>query len=409
VSEMLEFDIHAIAAGGDGVGRAEGLVVFAPRTVPGDRVRANVERGKRFARATRVELVRSSSSRVAPPCPHFVRDACGGCQLQQMSDASQRDAKAGIVRDAFQRIAKREIRPPEIRHAESPWRYRTKLTLALRRTGEEWIAGLHRFDAPAEVFALHDCLITDERVMDVWTAVLDHGRLLPPARELRASIRLLDAGAALVVEGGTEWSEAPRLLAAVAVLDAIWWIPEGEPRRRVAARDGFDRHGASFIQVNAGIAALMRDHVLALARAATPRRVIDGYSGIGDTAVPLAEGGARVVAIELDREASRVCATRLPHGSHAVADAVEHVLPGALPADLVLLNPPRDGVDARVTRALEGATPRPQSIIYSSCDPATLARDVGRLPSYRVASVVGFDMFPQTAHIEVVCELVSAA
>jgi tRNA/tmRNA/rRNA uracil-C5-methylase (TrmA/RlmC/RlmD family) len=75
----------------------------------------------------------------------------------------------------------------------------------------------------------------------------------------------------------------------------------------------------------------------------------------------------------------------------------------------VVLNPPRAGVHARVTEALEGAEPRPAAIIYASCDPGTLARDVGRLPSYRVASVVGFDMFPQTAHLEAVCELVSAA
>ena len=152
MSELLEFDVHGIAAGGDGVGRSDGLVVFAPRTVPGDHVRARVERGKRFARATHVQVVRPSPERVTPRCPHFVQDACGGCQLQQMSEAGQRDAKAGIIRDAFQRIAKREIRPPEIRHAGSPWRYRAKLTLALRRNDGEWIAGLHRFDAPGDVF-----------------------------------------------------------------------------------------------------------------------------------------------------------------------------------------------------------------------------------------------------------------
>ncbi|MGH7671131.1 MAG: hypothetical protein ACRENQ_16735, partial [Gemmatimonadaceae bacterium] len=89
----------------------------------------------------------------------------------------------------------------------------------------------------------------------------------------------------------------------------------------------------------------------------------------------------------------------------AVADSVEHALAGALPVDLALLNPPRGGLASTVTRTLEQANPRAGTIIYVSCDPATLARDVGRLPSYRVASVLGFDMFPQTAHVETVCEL----
>ena len=82
------------------------------------------------------------------------------------------------------------------------------------------------------------------------------------------------------------------------------------------------------------------------------------------------------------------------------------MLTDALPADVVLLNPPRVGVDAAVTGALAAGDPRPRAIIYVSCDPATLARDVSRLPGWRVASLDCYDMFPQTAHVETVCELV---
>jgi len=88
---------------------------------------------------------------------------------------------------------------------------------------------------------------------------------------------------------------------------------------------------------------------------------------------------------------------------------VERALPDALPADLVLLNPPRAGLHPRVTDVLEAQNPKPRALIYVSCDPATLARDVKRLNSYRVRSLQGFDMFPQTAHVETVCELVPAA
>ncbi|OYV72106.1 MAG: hypothetical protein B7Z72_05505 [Gemmatimonadetes bacterium 21-71-4] len=408
MSESVEFDIHAIAAGGDGVGRTDdGLVVFAARTAPGDHVRVSVERGKRFARAGRVAVLRPSSDRVTPVCPHYEGDGCGGCQLQHLSDNAQRLAKAGIIRDAFQRIAKRPMDLPPVVHGPSAWRYRTKLTLALRRAAGAWTVGLHRYDRADEVFPLDDCFITDRRVLDVWRAVRERTDLLPDAEALRASVRLVGDGAALVVEGGHAWTRARDLLEAVRALVAIWWIPDGARSRRrlVAERGAGQEHGASFAQVNAEVAELMRSHVLSLVRAHAPRRVVDAYAGAGDTAEPIARAGAAVVAIEWDRSASRVCAARLPSGSRAVADTVERALPGALPADLVLLNPPRGGLSVEVTRVLETSSPRPPALIYVSCDPATLARDVARLPSYRVASLIGFDMFPQTAHIETVCAL----
>lgn len=404
--DTVDVEIRDIAAGGDGVGRTDGLVVFAPRTAPGDRIRAAIARGKRFARATRVEILRASADRVAPVCAHYDRDRCGGCQLQHLSYDAQRDAKAGMIRDAFERIARRPVDPPPVRHAWSPWRYRTKLTLALRREGGRWIAGLHRYDDPSAVFPIEDCAITDERVMAVWDAILAHGEWLPAGDALRASVRLLEGGAAFVVEGGKSWPDGERFLDGVPALSAVWWIPaDTRGRRLVAARDEGLAHGASFAQVNPKVAGQMREYVLALVRAHGPSRVVDAYAGVGDTAEPLARAGARVTAIELDRDAVRVCATRLPAGSRAMAGRVEQLLPGALPADLVLLNPPRTGVAPEVTRALEGAAPRPGAIIYVSCDPATLARDVGRLPSFRVASLTAFDMFPQTAHVETVCEL----
>jgi 23S rRNA (uracil1939-C5)-methyltransferase len=116
-----------------------------------------------------------------------------------------------------------------------------------------------------------------------------------------------------------------------------------------------------------------------------------------------------VTAIELDRDAAAVCNSRLPHGSRTVVGRVEDVLPGALPADVVVLNPPRGGLDARVPEVLAAADPPPRAILYVSCNAATLARDLTRLPAYRVESALGFDMFPQTAHVESVCELIPAS
>jgi 23S rRNA (uracil1939-C5)-methyltransferase len=114
-----------------------------------------------------------------------------------------------------------------------------------------------------------------------------------------------------------------------------------------------------------------------------------------------------VTAIEVDHEAAEWAAQRLTPPSRSVAQRVEQAIASALPADVVVLNPPRAGVDVSVTRALDACTPPPRAIVYVSCDPATLARDVARLSRYSVADVQPYDMFPQTAHVETVCELVS--
>ena len=104
-------------------------------------------------------------------------------------------------------------------------------------------------------------------------------------------------------------------------------------------------------------------------------------------------------------DASHWSASRLNEPSRAIQARVEDALPGLLPADLVILNPPRAGVDSRVTATLEAEAAHLRGVIYVSCNPATLARDLSRLTSYRIESLRAFDMFPQTAHVETVCEL----
>jgi 23S rRNA (uracil1939-C5)-methyltransferase len=162
---------------------------------------------------------------------------------------------------------------------------------------------------------------------------------------------------------------------------------------------------ASFAQINSEMAQILREYVIVLAKSRQPSTVIDAYAGAGQTALAFAEAGLRVSAIELDADASAWSAERLPEPSRAVQARVEDALPGLLPADLVILNPPRAGVDERVTTTLEKEAGHVRSVIYVSCNPATLARDIARLPSYRIKSVRAFDMFPQTAHVETVCEL----
>jgi 23S rRNA (uracil1939-C5)-methyltransferase len=402
---VVEVEVGSIAAGGDGVARAGGLVVFVPRSAPGDLARVRLRRGRHFARGELEALLRRAPSRVDPACPHYTRDRCGGCQLQHLAYAEQLEAKRGIIRDALRRIGRREVEVPAVRPSRAPWRYRGKLTLTLRRMAGRWVAGLHPYDDPVNVFQLVDCPITDERVVAVWREIFRAHRHYPAAPTFRAAVRLVGEDAVLVVEGSRRWAEAPRFFDAVPSLAALWWVPDNARRRLMAERRPLPG-GASFAQINTEVAAALRDEVVARARAYAPARVVDAYAGTGDTAVPLAEGGASVVAIELDREAADVCSRRLPANSRAVAGPVEEELPIALPTDVVVLNPPRAGLDARVTATLTAAAPPPRAIIYVSCNPATLARDLTRLAGFRVVSVLGFDMFPQTAHVETICELV---
>ena len=402
-------EIQSLAAGGDGVARDDGLVVLTPRTAPGDRIEAEVEVQGRVGRGRLTRVVRPGTTRVEPRCAHFAPpDRCGGCQLQHVDIAAQREEKARMVRDAFQRIARREVALPEV-VGGAPWRYRRSLTLAIRRDGARTWAGMRAFDDPEAVFSLTDCEITDPAVLAAWRMILEQSSTLPGGDRLRGTVRMLPAGPAFMLEGGTEWPALGRFLDALASLAAVWWQPQGKRRRLVADRRTGAGPGASFVQVNAEIATQMQSHLLAVAAKSAPRTVLDGYSGAGDTAVALAAAGASVAAVELDEEASAFAATRLRPPSRAIAARVEDMIVRLLPVDLVVLNPPRAGVDSRVCAAIVAATPRPRAVLYVSCDPATLARDVGRLTGWRVAGLRCFDMFPQTAHIETVCELVPEA
>jgi 23S rRNA (uracil1939-C5)-methyltransferase len=400
--------VESVAAGGDGVARADGLVLFLPRTAPGDEVTARFEAasGRRFARGEVAELIHPSADRVTPPCTHYVADRCGGCQLQHLRYEAQVEAKARIIGDALARIAKRPVESPGVHQSSAEWHYRRKLTLALRRAGRAWIAGLHPYDVPDVVFELRECPITDPRVLEVWREVMDASTRLPQASELRGAVRLDGDGATFLLQGADAWPESLAFFEAVPSLSSLWWQPRHQRRRLMFERGASHAPGASFVQVNAGVAAELHRHVIERALAHRPRVVVDAYAGLGETAVALAREGMSVTAIELDADAVRWCTGQLPPGSRAVAARVEDAMPTALPADVVILNPPRTGVDSRVAVTLQQSSPPPAAIIYVSCDPATLARDLARMPRFRIESLLGFDMFPQTAHVETVCELV---
>ena len=396
--------VDSIAAGGDGIGRLDGLAVFVPRTAPDDVVDVAIRQQGRLARGRLVRVVEPSINRVTPGCRHYDGDRCGGCQLQHLSADAQLEAKRRIVSDAFARIARRDVEVPPVVPSPSSWEYRSRLTLAMRWQGGAWVMGLHSFDDVDRVFDLRECPITDPRVVAAWRDVRSASGLLPRVRELRGTVRRIGDEMAFVLEGGLQWPAAREFANSVPGIHVIRWKPEaGAPRIVVDRRTG-QIPEESFDQVNQPVASAARAEIVERALATRPATAVDGYAGLGATSRAIAERGVRVTAIELDPAASAFAARHLSGESRVIEGRVEDHLRSCLPADVVILNPPRAGVDARVTDALSAQPPN--CVLYMSCNPGTLARDVSRLPGFRVNSVRAYDMFPQTAHVEIVCELV---
>ena len=251
----VELTIDSIAAGGDGVGRSDGMVIFVPRTAPGDRVRARVDRRKRFGRGTLLSIIAPSSGRVEPQCPHYVQDGCGGCQLQHLDYRSQLDVKARIIRDALTRIGKRPIdKPARVEPSLLEWRYRSKLTLAMRFDDGQWTIGLRRFDDPDAVFQLDDCLITDARVITLWKMIMQAAPA--PARGRAPGVRPTPdrfRGSNRCTCWRHRKARAIRFLSRRAVAAGVV-VGARASAACVGRRAGASAAGASFRQVNDAVA-----------------------------------------------------------------------------------------------------------------------------------------------------------
>jgi 23S rRNA (uracil1939-C5)-methyltransferase len=401
--------ITGIAVGGDGVGRlSDGRVVFVPRAVPGDRIHlreGSLKRLRNFARAEVGEVVEAGPGRVAPPCPHYVHDHCGGCQLQHLAYDGQLSAKRAIVGDTLRRIGKLQVEDPEVVEALEEWRYRAKISMAVKTA-----VGLHPYDRPNFVFPLADCHITDFRLMALWRELRSRLSMLPQPLT-RLTLRLdRDARRHIIAESaGEPWLNAEELRATLAgSVDGevvCWWQPvDGAARVMAGPATGFP--ATAFEQVNPGMGILARRWAVEQLGDVRGQTVWDLYGGVGDTAALLVEGGANVVSVDADEKAVSWGRSRLP-AARFIAARAEDVLPSLPAPHAVVVNPPRAGLHWDVALRLTGE-PVPK-LVYISCDPATLARDLGRLNvNYTVKHVRAFDLFPQTAHVETVAVLVAA-
>lgn len=401
--------ITGIAVGGDGVGRlSDGRVVFVPRTAPGDRIRlreGSLQRHRNFARGELGEIVEASPNRVTPPCPHYTHDHCGGCQLQHLAYDTQLSAKRTIVSDTLRRIGKLKVADLEVVEALEEWRYRSKISMAVKTS-----VGLHPYDRPNFVFPLADCHITDFRLMALWRELRPRLALLPqPLTRLTLRLDRDERRHIIAESAGEPWLNAPELQRALAgAVDGevvCWWQPvDGAARVVAGPATGFP--ATAFEQVNPGMGMLTRQWAVAQLGDVKGQMVWDLYGGIGDTAALLVERGASVVSVDADEKAVSWGRERLP-AARFIAARAEDVLPSLPPPHAVVVNPPRGGLHWDVSLKL---TSEPVAkLVYISCDPATLARDLSRLNvNYVVKAVRAFDLFPQTAHVETVAVLEAA-
>ena len=383
----------------------DGKTVFVPRTAPGDLIElGEVRHHKRFARGRVGRLIEASAERVEPRCPHYVEDDCGGCQVQHINYETQLKSRSALVGDALRRLARQDVPDPSITPSTKTYDYRTKVTLHVSSDGRE--IGLHRYGRPDQLFDLNWCHITVPELMELWQELRAVRPLLPPGLT-QVVLRMDRTGGRHVVlriGPGEVWSGFERLrreLTRRNISVTIWYQPEGgAPRAIAGAGEAFP--ATVFEQVNPQMGDQVRSFAVQQLGDVAGRRLWDLYSGIGETTLQLIHLGATVESVELDRRAVAEAEARGPAARRHVG-RVEDVLRELHPPDMVIVNPPRTGMDVRVTADLSRLAP--QRVVYISCDPATLARDLQRMDRLRLASVQAFDLFPQTSHVETVAVL----
>lgn len=367
--QLITVTVQDLAFGGEGVARVNDLVVFVPFVVPGEVVEVEVtEVKKKFARARVVRVVRASPERVEPRCRYFGQ--CGGCQYQHLAYAAQLRVKHKQTADLFQRVGgfSTAVIDPVVPCPE-PYGYRNRIMVRTqwnkrRQRLELGFLGLdNKFVVDIAECALAEPVLNEQ---------LQQVRAKPPPRGgLKVTLRVTPEG---------------------------WEVP----------RD-------SFFQNNFFLLPKLVETVRERLRDAGSRRLIDAYCGVGFFALELADLVASFVGVEYDGLAIKAAKDNMKlrgvKNGQFVSGPAEDYLGGLLqrhpgePTTLVL-DPPRTGIPRAALERIRRAHPR--QVIYVSCHPATLARDLQILcapDGYELVKVTPHDMFPQTQHVECVADL----
>jgi tRNA/tmRNA/rRNA uracil-C5-methylase (TrmA/RlmC/RlmD family) len=369
IGDQISLTIHDLAFGGEGVGRIEEFVVFVPFVITGETVEAEVtEVKKSFARAKLLRIVTPSPQRVMPECRYFTQ--CGGCQYQHVSYPEQLRVKHKQIADLFERVGK--ISPEKVAPVlpcPAPYHYRNRIMIRSQWNGpaKKLEIGFIRADNNY-VQDIEECKIAEPSLNEQ----IAHVRANPPPRGgLKVVLRVQPEG---------------------------WEVPKD-----------------SFFQNNFFLLPELVRTVKNFLKDSGARHLIDLYCGVGFFGIEAAGAVESFVGVEYDQMAIRAArqnaASRKINNGEFVAAKSEDTLPALLkkfPVEqtAVLLDPPRKGCWPSLLELLR--TTRPAQVIYVSCHPATMARDLNILCGdgvYELARVQPLDMFPQTQHVECVADL----
>ena len=369
IGDQVSLTIHDIAFGGEGVGRVEQMVVFVPFVIIGETVEAEItEVKKNFARARLLRVVTPSEKRVNPECRYYT--ACGGCQYQHMDYAEQLLIKHKQISDLFERVGR--ISPGVVQPVlpcPAPYGYRNRIMIRSQWNGREkkLEIGFIRADNHF-VEDIEECKIAEPALNEQIT----HVRANPPPK------------------GGIK--------VVLRVQPENWEVP----------RD-------SFFQNNFFLLPRLVETVRNLLKAGGARHLIDLYCGVGFFGIETADAVDSFIGVEYDQPAIQAARknleTRGIQNGEFISAKVEDVLPGLLQRfspekTAVILDPPRKGCWPATLELLRQT--RPAQVIYVSCHPATMARDLNILCGdgvFDLAQVQPLDMFPQTQHVECVADL----
>ena len=456
--DIIELELNDLAYGGDAVGRYEGRAIFVPGALPGELVRAQLMRERsNYARAMLVEVLRPSPDRVEPRYPELSES--GGFQWQHLAYPAQLEWKSRIVRQLLMRIGKFPDPPTRptlgMPTSADPWRYRTVAQFAIAPDGA---IGFRRMESH-DVLDMPDCPIVHPQLDALYQAtrawMRQHWGARAHTYTERFTLRVAvgapgeQASGPLSLAGGHTYRHGPSGLLAIEARPGATFEEDGGPdaaasvilsdvpglagvvilgvpggRGRIIAGQDFVHErvlnhvfrisAGSFFQVNPTQTPILVEQALASLQPRPSDVVLDGYSGAGLFSLFLAERAARVRAIE--SQPSAVADARASALLNGVTNVLtqEGLLERAVGqmrrqrerVDLALVDPPRAGCLPRALLELTALGPR--TIVYVSCDPSTLARDLRIIcdNGYTLTSVQPVDMFPFTSHIESVatCE-----
>lgn len=399
-----ELEIEKLVYGGWGLGRHQGKVVFVPFTMPGDRVQVRTESEKKtYLRATPLRIIKPGPGRQDPLCTYFGR--CGGCQWQQLDYPRQVDTKRQILEALFRhRFPESAGMLDRVRGCPFPYHYRSRARVHVQNRRGVLKAGFFRHQSH-DVEDIEACPLLRPALNDALTHIRRLLREQPPP---------VGPGQVDLAFSEDDGRWAMELTGLKPLKEAGW---RGGPAMRLQRRVGRFRYWVTpsvFFQANDFMVAELVEVVMDLLPASAGGSALELFAGVGLFSLPLAGRFEKVVAVEASEAASRLCQENALEASSrnlrvicASADAWMSAAGAVSPPayDLILLDPPRGGAGKEVVQRL--AEWAPETIVYVSCDPQTLVRDLALLPRsmYRIDRLEGLDLFPQTYHFETVVRL----